>query len=421
MTFQAQTDRLLVRASANSVRYVRIHFAAPAAPPRAKKTERRPLDLALVIDCSGSMVGEKLQLAKDAARQAIQLLTTRDRVALIAYGSEVLRLAPAAPLTAAHRKRLLNAVDGITTMGCTNLSGGWLTGCEEVATEMRANSIARCLLLSDGLANEGITDVSALCEHATALRARGVMTSTFGIGDDFDERLMEGMARAGGGNFYYVRDAEQIPQFLTAELGEALEVVARNVELVVDADAGLEVSSLDGRRISSGGTHTRIGLDDVVARQETELVLRVRFPKMKRNQVTGIRVRLEDADGVLAEEPVAVSWTAAGHEANDGQPRELVVDRAVATRYAASARREATEYNRAGDLTSARSAVRGTADRIREYADGDAVIMAVVAELESREMEHERVWDASALKDESMATYSVMESKQATGMRRRRG
>jgi Ca-activated chloride channel family protein len=75
-------------------------------------------------------------------------------------------------------------IEQVDSRGCTDLSGGWLTGCREIADHLDGEQLARCLLLTDGLANRGIVDHDELARHATELRARGIVTSTFGIGRD---------------------------------------------------------------------------------------------------------------------------------------------------------------------------------------------------------------------------------------------
>ena len=94
-----------------------------------------------------------------------------------------------------------------------------------------SSGVNRTLLLTDGLANIGITDPAELERHASELRQRGVATSTFGVGADFDERLLQAMADAGGGHFYFIESAAQIRDHMTSEVGESLDVVARGVEL----------------------------------------------------------------------------------------------------------------------------------------------------------------------------------------------
>lgn len=416
MTLHINTDRRLVRAGVHSTRYVRIRFTASDAP---RQRERLPIDVALVIDKSGSMGGGKLELAKLAARQAVDLLGPRDHVALVAYDTEVELLASGALLDLHHKRRLLSAIDRLDTGSSTNLSGGWLTGCEEVARAERANTVARTLLLSDGLANAGITDVGALQTHAGELRARGVATSTFGIGRDFDERLMEGMARAGGGNFYYLERPEQIADFLMSELGEALEVVARDASVVVEADPGLIIHSLDGRRVTRHGRTVEVALDDLVSRQQVDVVLRVTFPRGAMGASSGISVSLTDRDGTLQVRAERIEWEYADHPANDAQVRDQSVDLAVAQRYAAQAREEAAELNRIGELEKARGVLRATARRIEEYAGHDPEMRRLVQDLEELTHRHRERFDQYSLKRERFESYRIHEAKDLLGRKMR--
>ncbi|MFN8566275.1 MAG: VWA domain-containing protein [Kouleothrix sp.] len=110
----------------------------------------------------------------------------------------------------------------------TDISGGWLTGCREVAAYQAVEGIHRALLLTDGLANRGIIDIEELAQYARELRRRGVATSTFGVGLDFNEQLLEALAEQGG-HFYYIERPEQIPTVFRRELGELLTVVTRGV------------------------------------------------------------------------------------------------------------------------------------------------------------------------------------------------
>ena len=144
------------------------------------------------------------------------------------------------------------ALRRIHPRGGTNLSGGWLSGCQQVAEAIGRSNGARCLLMSDGQANQGITDPGDLERHARELQQRGVVTSTFGVGADFDERLMSGMARAGGGHGYFIREARQIGDLLTSELAESLEVVARGASLSDPRAQGREGGAAERLRCTAG-------------------------------------------------------------------------------------------------------------------------------------------------------------------------
>jgi secreted protein with Ig-like and vWFA domain len=419
MKLHVESDRTLIRSAARSTRYVRVAFTAPQVE---RRRVRLPVNVALVLDRSGSMSGGKLDLAREAAEAALALLNPDDRFAVVVYDDRVDVVAASGPATVSARSRAADRLRGIAPRGSTDLCAGWLTGCEQVGREIDEESIGRCLLLTDGLANHGITDHSELTRHAGELRSRGVATSTLGVGDDFDERLLQAMAEAGGGNAYYLRDAEQISEYLESEIGEALEVVARGATLVVGLPAGATARPLGRQRARQSGHTLRIELDDLVSGQEVELVVAVRFPGGRDGSQADALFSLEDRDRALGATEQRLSWTYASHRENDHQPRELTVARAVARFYAAQARTEAVNRNRDGDLEAARKVLRATADRIRSYAGSDRELLDLVRELE-RESERysEAVLAAPALKEAAYLNFAVARSRAADGKARRSG
>ena len=417
MRVYAESDRTLIRSAASSARYVRVSFTAPEARHRA---ERLPVNVALVLDRSGSMSGGKLDLARQAAERALALLTGDDRFAVVVYDDRVNVVTSSEKATKAARERAVDRLRGIEPRGSTDLCSGWLTGCEQVGRELDRESIARCLLLTDGLANHGVTDRSELARHAAELRARGVATSTFGVGADFDERLLQALAEAGGGNSYYLKNAENIPEFLASEIGEALEVVARDATLLVRLPEGASARPLGRQRFRQSGGTLRIELDDLVSGQEVELALAIRFPKRRDGERLDATFLVEDRDGALDSTEERLSWTYAPHRDNDEQPRVVAVDRVVARFYAARARAEAVDRNREGDLEGARKVLRATARRIRSYAGKDRELIDLARELEhDAERYSEVVLSAPELKAAAYLNYAVARSRAADGKARR--
>jgi Ca-activated chloride channel family protein len=237
-----QTDRTLIRADERSTRYVAVSFTAPEAP---RREERVPVNVALVLDRSGSMASEqKFGLARQAVEQALRMLRTDDRVALVVYDNQIDVLLESSHATSEAKERGRDALAGVEPRANTDLCGGWLRGCEQIAEHLRDHDVGRCLLLTDGLANTGETNPARILEHAAALRDRGVMTSTFGVGEDFDERLLRDMAHEGGGQFYFIGSPAQMPDLLTSELGEALEVVMRGAVLELALPPGARAEPL---------------------------------------------------------------------------------------------------------------------------------------------------------------------------------
>jgi Ca-activated chloride channel family protein len=379
MTLSVRTDRKLVRAGARSTRYALVSFEAPVAPDKAG---RRPVNVALVLDRSGSMGGEKIRLAREAIRQALRTLRPADRFSLVVYDDRIDVIVVSTHATPEAVRNALARLEAIDARGNTNLGGGWLKGCEQVAEAVRGDeTINRCLLATDGLANEGITDAGELSHHAGELRTRGVVTSTFGIGADFDENLLRGMADAGGGHFYFIEKAVQIPDCLTGELGEALEVVARDAVLHVEVPSGMEVEPLNALRHGRTPQGIDIALGDLVSGQDVELVVKFRFPTASVGDTVVARFALADRDHALGDAWQANIWMYADHEENDRQDRDRVVDRAVARIYAARARAEALELNRKGNFEQARHVLDATRRKILEYAGDDPELRAIAEEL----------------------------------------
>jgi Ca-activated chloride channel homolog len=415
----AETDRTLIRAGASSTRYVRFCFTAPAL---TQDRRRLPLNVSLVLDRSGSMAGDKFELARQAAHKALQLLGADDRFSLVVYDTEIDIVTGSTHATADARRIARDRLAEVEPRGSTNLCGGWLRGCEQVGQGLTRDTIGRCLLLTDGLANVGITDGEQLRHHARELRSRGVATSTFGIGADFDERLLQGMADASGGHFYYLQRAAQIPDLLASEMGEALEVVARDSTLDVRAPDGVTVEPVNRLQVHRDDATTSIVLDDLVSGQEIEVVLAFTFPSGREGHRQEVTLSLGDRDGALEPSEHTVVWTYASHDENDRQPRNVAVDRAVAAQYAGRARTEALDRNREGDLEGARQALQATANRIRGYAHGDRELVGLVRELDRQSDEYAaRPLSSPERKAAAFANYVVGMSRSAAGRARKAG
>ncbi|MEO6527487.1 MAG: VWA domain-containing protein [Gemmatimonadaceae bacterium] len=382
MHLSLRTDRTLLRSAGGSTRYLMISLAAPTAAPRAG---RLPVNVALVLDRSGSMDGErKFELAREAVEQALRLLRPEDRFTLVVYDTEVDVLVPTTLATAEAKDLAFARLQAIGPRGSTDLHGGWTRGASEIAAQMSHDSVNRVLLLTDGLANHGVTEHGALVAKAGELRRRGIATTTFGVGADFDERLLRDIAHEGGGNFYFIETPAQIADLLTSELGEALEVVVREAVLHVELPVGAEAEPLNRNRFSRDGDggELRVELGDLTSAQNLHVVLRIRFRNGEPGDVARVGVRVRGRD--TTESQIAMcEWRYASHVENDAQSRDRIVDRAVAALYAARARAEATEANRHGDFRRAREVLEVTVRRVRSYAGDDEELEATWRALRS--------------------------------------
>jgi Ca-activated chloride channel family protein len=387
-----RTERTLARAHARSRRTLVATVVAPDVPHRAP---RPPIDLALVLDRSGSMAGDaKLPLAKEAIRRALLQLDARDRVALVVFDQEVSLLAPLAELSPLHRALMLGALDGVEPRGSTDLGGGWLRGCEQLAAALAApraeGALARttrCIVLTDGQANVGIRDASTFAQHAEALRGRGIVTSAFGVGDDFDELLLRDLARAGGGSFHVIPGADAIAGVLTAELEDALAIVRRDAVLELVADPGVDLQAMGAFPLRRRDGRLFVELGDLAARQELDCAFEATLPRGTVGDDVAVRALLHVAEG-RDEALATLRWRLDSHAANDVQPRDAAVDAITARYRLARAREEAARHARAGDRVGAVAAMRDAVHSFAPLASTNEEIASLrdIAESELQEV-----------------------------------
>lgn len=416
-----RTDRQLIRAGARSTRYVLVEVDVPRGEPAR---QRPPLDVALVLDRSGSMEGErKFVLARQAVERALAMLRPTDRFALVVYDDQVDVLVPSTPASDESRRLALRLLGDVRPRGSTNLSGGWLRGCEEVARTLAPDAVARVLLLTDGLANDGITDPERLAHHAAEWRQRGVTTSTLGVGADFDERLLRDMAHEGGGNFYFMEAPVQIPDLLSSELGEALDIAVRRAALELLLPAGADAEPLNRFRHTraTGDGELRVDLGDLVSGQQLRVVVKITFARGTEGASSELGVSLAGDDLLQPLATGAIGWRYASHAENDRQPRDAVVDREVALLYAARARAEAAEANRRGAFRDARRVLERTAERIMRYAGDDPVLRGIARDLRDDVSRYSAApMGAMALKDAVFASEMTSKGRTSRGRARRR-
>lgn len=208
-----------------------------AAEGEERPSARRPVNLALVIDRSSSMRGPRLSQAVRAVRRLIARLDERDRLAVVVFDASAKVLGTPGAVTEEARGRLDLELSRLRTGAGTNLAAGWRKGCELVAAAFVREAYSRVILLTDGLPSVGTRDAGKLGDMAAAEAARGITTTTMGIGDGFDDELLGEIAARGKGGFHYLASEESIPAAFGRELAGVFSIAAAGVELKVIPEA----------------------------------------------------------------------------------------------------------------------------------------------------------------------------------------
>ncbi|MEH1827907.1 MAG: VWA domain-containing protein [Nostoc sp.] len=203
------------------------------------ESPRRNLNLSLVIDRSGSMAGAPLHHALKAAESVVDQLEPHDILSVVVYDDEVDSVVPPQPVT--NKAALKNSIQKVRAGGITNLSGGWLKGCEHVKAQLDPQKINRVLLLTDGHANMGIQDPKILTATSGQKAEEGIITTTLGFAQGFNEDLLIGMARAATGNFYFIQSIDEATEVFSIELDSLRAVVGQNLKVTLGLADGVSL------------------------------------------------------------------------------------------------------------------------------------------------------------------------------------
>ncbi|HEV7731583.1 MAG TPA: VWA domain-containing protein [Candidatus Binatia bacterium] len=278
VTFTGQLDRAAVRTGGDGLVRMELLLGAKNFIEQARR--RRPADIVVVLDRSGSMEGDKLVHARAAVAELIQQLDPRDRFALISYADDAEMTIPLAAVSPEARSGWLTTVAGLGTLGGTNMSSGLDLALSAMQASGAAGRVARTILISDGLANQGDSSPEGLVARARRVARSEWALTTVGVGSDFNEYLMTALADAGTGNYYFVERATDLGDVFAREFGTASTTVASAVEVEIAPAAGVRVVDAGGYPLeTTGDGHVVFRPGTLFAGQERRIWVTLAVPQ----------------------------------------------------------------------------------------------------------------------------------------------
>ena len=351
-------------------------------PPR-----RAPINVALVLDRSGSMSGPPLEAAKRAAIRFTEFLGPNDRLSVAVFDDEVRTIfGPTRGGDPAAAQAIAHVYDG----GSTNLSGGWLKGREHVQASL-AEGTNRVVLFTDGMANKGITAIPELVALARGAATQRVTTTCIGFGASFNEALMRDMSQAGGGNYWYVEAADQMTDMFSEEIEGLVALAAQNVEVEVrlthPRSAGVTfLQRLPTDRTPDGGWRVTLGDLYATSPKAVGVIFHVEdVTELGQTQVAEVRVVSDVVMSEGIEHRVITLPVIANLDGTDHS--EPTVERTFVRFEAARAREEAIEQADRGDLAQAAATLAEASIKLHPFISDPAV----AEEVEDLRAESERL------------------------------
>ncbi len=264
--------------------------------------KRSPVNLAVVIDRSGSMSGSKIENARRAAQRLVDLLGDEDRISVVHYGTDVSAMGGLFA-TAENKVKLKRYIANIIDEGGTNIGDGLAVGQKHIERAKSDFRVNRLLLLSDGQPTVGITSSQGLTNVVRRIRDSGISVTSLGVGSDFNEDLMQRLADVGGGSYGFINNAEATAALFQRDLEQAGTMVARSASLSFTLPEGVRFVEVYGRPVSQLGNTVTITLPDFSARQVEKLVVHLTAsPSIRSGSVDIAGFQLAYTD-LLTEKP----------------------------------------------------------------------------------------------------------------------
>ncbi len=279
--------------------YLLIRLKAGGAP-----RIRAPLNVCLVIDRSGSMEGEPLEYTKKACAYVVDLLEPQDVLSIVAFAEDVNVIMP--PRKVVNKELIKTHIMRLEVGDTTNLYDGLMVGGNQVKSLPLSNYTNRVLLFTDGEPTTGIKDYPTITQLAGSLRESGIKVTALGFGLEYNEELLVGIAKRGGGNYYYISRPELIQEVFRREMESLLTVAARNPKVKVRLSRWVRARDVLGYDAEYKGRDVEVQLVDLERGASISLLMELELEPRPAGtyRIARVEVESDDIKDKLAEDVV---------------------------------------------------------------------------------------------------------------------
>ncbi len=363
---------------------------------------RKNLNLALVIDRSGSMAGQPLEEAKKSAVMMVNQMQSSDRIAIIQYDNIAEVVVPSTKCI--DKENIIRSIMRIQSGGMTNLFQGWELGSIEVEKNKTKQTLNKILLLSDGNANVGLTGIHKIASKCAQLIEKGITTSTYGLGLDFNEELMIEMANSGHGRGYYGQCAEDLYDPFKEEFSLLLNTIATELLLKVKCPNFITLKVMNNLKNKSG----KWLMPDIAASGEGWVLLKLNIAKekIKDKSIEVLRCSLsyKKKNGLIEKtDPIKLILEPLPQNAFSAVAEDEKVKSRISEILVARYQREARDAAQIGDWDRVDQIV----TEAKQAAEGDEWISKAIASLEK----YSRMRDRETFSKEALYSAEYMEKR----------
>lgn len=219
--------------AADQIAYVYVE-AQPTAVALQSGVGHSPLNLALVLDRSGSMAGQKITDLKEAAKWAVEQLNDRDQVSIVVFDDRAEVIVPSQP--AVNKTAVLAQIERIDERGGTSMSLGIQQGLDQLQAGAGPGRVSRMLLLTDGETWEDEGQCRQLAQQAAQM---GVPLTALGLGEEWNQNLLTDLASLSGGTWEYIDTPDKMAPAFSQVVQAMQGVAATNASLTLRLVTGV--------------------------------------------------------------------------------------------------------------------------------------------------------------------------------------